>query len=109
MPFNQKIKGKKKESVKPNNYQTDEDKDILFLRFKKLPPICTPKTTARAEGASKAKVTQSKVVLTIFRTADAILLDISNWGFIEASFIIHIDKDTNVSTMPWHSSPQQVA
>lgn len=32
----------------------------------------TPNTTARAEGASKAKVTQFKVALTKFKAADSI-------------------------------------
>lgn len=36
-----------------------------------LPPICTPNTTARAEGASKANVIQFKVVLTMSWIFDA--------------------------------------
>ena len=38
----------------------------------RVPPMWTPNTTARAEGASKAIVTQFKVALTKFKAADSI-------------------------------------
>lgn len=42
----------------------------------KLPPIWTPKTTARAEGPSDANVTQSNVAFKKFTTAEAIAVSI---------------------------------
>lgn len=44
----------------------------IQIEDEEIPPIWTPKMTARAEGASRAKVIQSKVSFTIFTTPDAI-------------------------------------
>jgi len=58
----------------------------------KLPPIWTPKTTARAEGPSDANVIQSNVAFKKFTTAEAITVSISQ---------SKIPKETFRTTHAW--------
>lgn len=68
--------------------------------------MCTPNTTARAEGASKAAVTQFKVALTMFKAAEAIVPVSMIWSakMIKSS----IKKQQYLLKMYQNMKPQRI-